>query len=110
MHQPINKPSKNISYLYKTVDILPEYLEQIKNGTKKMEFRRWYSKAAYFLLKNTETQKVEGVIQIAEVLDMNLLDEESRETVLDEGKVSEEFRENYDCRFCYIIEEFYNVQ
>ena len=104
----ITVPS-NISFLYKTVDILPEYLEKILDGSKKLEFRSWYSEAPYFLLKNTKTKKVEAVIRIAHVLDMDNLDEESKETVLDEGKVSEEFREKYNCKYCYMIDKIHRI-
>ena len=108
MHQPI-KPRKNLEKIYKVVDILPEYLDMIKAGTKKMEFRRWYSEAPYFILRNTETSKTEAILEIGEVIDLNILDEESKETVLDEGKVTQEFRDEYDCRFCYTIEKVFKV-
>lgn len=94
---------------YKEVVILPEYLSQIKDGTKKFEFRSWKSDASHFLLKSTQTERVEAVIEIQEMIDLNLLDDEDKETILDEGKVTEEFRQNYDCRYCYIIGKVENV-
>lgn len=95
--------------VYKEVEILPEYLEKIKDGSKVFEFRKWYSKASHFLLKSTETQRVEAVVEIEEVIDLNLLDEESKEEILDQGKVSQKFREEYNCRYCYIIRKVENV-
>ena len=91
------------------MDILPEYLAKIKDGTKKLEFRSWYSDLKYFPLKNTETKIIEAVIEIADVVDLSLLPQEEKDEILNEGRVSASFRENYDCRFCYVIKAVYNV-
>ena len=108
MHQKV-KPRINISKLFKTIDIKPEYLKLIQSGKKKLEFRSWYSEIPYFLLRNTETKNIESVILVGEVIDLNILDEESKETVLDEGGVTEQFREEYDCRYAYVIEKVFMV-
>ena len=94
---------------YKVVNILPEYISKIKDGSKKLEFRSWHSKVPYFMLKNEETGKIELVIEILDVMDLNVMDPEDKEDILDQQGVSEEFREKYDCRYAYMIGEVNNV-
>ena len=54
-------------------------------------------------LVNTETNKLELVITIGQILNLQSLNEEELELMLDEAKVSEEFRLSYPCNFMYMI-------
>jgi|TARA_R110000744_G_C19205537_1_gene545466 ASC-1-like (ASCH) protein len=85
--------------------ILPEYLNKIKSGEKTAEVRRYYKEVEGkdVGLVNTETNKLELVITIGQILNLQSLNEEELELMLDEAKVSEEFRLSYPCNFMYMI-------
>lgn len=85
--------------------ILPEYLNKIKSGEKTAEVRRYYKEVEGkdVGLVNTETNKLELVITIGQILNLQSLNEEELELMLDEAKVSEEFRQSYPCNYMYMI-------
>ncbi len=87
--------------------ILPEYLKLIKSGEKKAEVRRYFKdvEGKDVGLINTETGKLELVISIGQILSLKYLPQDELDLVLDEAKVSEEFRENYPCNYLYMITE-----
>ena len=85
--------------------ILPEYLNKIKSGEKTAEVRRYYKEVEGkdVGLVNTETGKLELVITIGQILNLKYLTEDELELMLDEAKVSEEFRQSYPCNYMYMI-------
>jgi len=85
--------------------ILPEYLNKIKSGEKTAEVRRYYKEVEGkdVGLVNTETGKLELVITIGQILNLKYLTEDELELMLDEAKVSEEFRQSYPCNYLYMI-------
>lgn len=85
--------------------ILPEYLKLIKSGEKTAEVRRYYKEleGKDVGLINTETNKLELIITIGQILNLKYLTEDELEMMLDEAKVSQEFRESYPCNYMYLI-------
>ena len=85
--------------------ILPEYLKLIKSGEKTAEVRRYYKEleGKDVGLVNTETNKLELIITIGQILNLKYLTEDELEMMLDEAKVSQEFRESYPCNYMYLI-------
>ena len=92
-----------------TMAIKPEFLAKIKSGEKKIEFRSWLSDARRFSLVNEKTGKIEAIIDVAEVIDTKDFPEEDLEEMYDAQGISEEFREEYDCRYAYLIQEVHSV-
>jgi len=85
--------------------ILPEYLKLIKSGEKKAEVRRYFKnlEGKDVGLVNTETNKLELIITIGQIFNLQYLNEDELDMMLDEAKVSEEFRASYPCNFMYTI-------
>ena len=85
--------------------ILPEYLKLIKSGEKTAEVRRYYKEleGKDVGLVNTETNKLELIITIGQILNLKFLTDDELDLMLDEAKVSEEFRESYPCNYMYLI-------
>jgi ASC-1-like (ASCH) protein len=85
--------------------ILPEYLKLIKSGEKTAEVRRYYKEleGKDVGLINTETNKLELIITIGQILNLKYLTEDELDMMLDEAKVSQEFRDSYPCNYMYLI-------
>ena len=87
------------------VEIFSNDLNLIKSGEKQAEIRQWYKdlEGQDVGLINVETNKLELIITIGQVLNLKYLTEEERDLVLDEAKVDEEFRSVYPCNYLYTI-------
>ena len=91
-------------------NIEPKYLKLIQAGTKKIEFRdRLYTKSPYISLRNLDTNKVETVIEVFEVIDTKDFPEDEKEEILHDAHVDTEFSEQYDCRYAYLIKNVHSV-
>ena len=97
----------------KTMKILPKYLDLVINGKKKAEVRSWLDTGLinnYIGLENTETKRVEAVIFIDDIFDLDYdFSPEQKEDILDDLQVDDKFREDYDCRYLYSISEVHTV-
>lgn len=92
------------------MNIKPEYLELIKSGKKKVEFREWLNtEDNYFGLKNNKTKKIEAVIEVFEVIDTEDFPAEEKEQILIDNHVDLQFAEDYNCRYAYLIKKVHNV-
>lgn len=97
----------------KYLDVLPEYLKLIKEGKKKAEFRDYADLRlmnSYIPLRNAKTKKLELMIKVGMIYDLDRqFTEEEKEQLYEESYVTVEFREKYDCRYMYIIEEVHTI-
>ena len=91
-------------------NIEPKYLKLIQAGAKKIEFRdRLYTESPYISLRNLDTNKVESVIEVFEVIDTKDFPEDEKEEILHDAHVDTEFSEQYDCRYAYLIKNVHSV-
>ena len=97
------RPKKKLTMTM--MKILPEYLKLIKSGEKKAEIRQWYKnlEGQDVGLVNVHTGKLELIITIGQILNLKYLTEDELDLMLDEAKVSQEFRDSYPCNFMYMI-------
>lgn len=97
----------------KYMDIQPEFLKLVKEGKKKAEFRKWLDLRlmhSYVGLRNIKTKKIEAIIKVGQIYDLERhFNEDEREQLYMEAHVTPEFREKYDCRYMYLIEEVHTV-
>ena len=88
------------------------FFDLIKSGEKQIEVRKWFRPELVGKevgLKLLDTNKVEGVVTIADVEDLTMLTEDDKDQVLDIAKVPYEFRESYPCDYAYLIKDFKNI-
>jgi hypothetical protein len=85
--------------------MLPDDIEKIKDGDKKADVREFYKdlEDKDVGLVNVETNKLELVITIGQVLSLKYLTEDEKDLMLDEAKVSQVYRDNYECNYMYLI-------
>jgi len=75
------------------------------------EIRRYYLplEGKKVGLINNNTKKIEAIITIGMVLDLQDLQEEDLELIFEEAKIDEEFRRNYPCNYLYTIKKVEKV-
>lgn len=94
------------------MDTKPEYIAMVKAGLKKAEVRSYRKplEGQYVKLKNTETKKCDCIVKFGSIYDLDKhFTEQEKEDLLDELFITEDFRQNYNCRFMYVIEEVHNL-
>ena len=94
------------------MDTKPEYIAMVKAGLKKAEVRSWKKplEGQYVKLRNTETKRFDCIILIDQIWDLDKhFTEQEKEDILDELFVTQDFRNNYDCRYLYTIKEVHNL-
>ena len=94
-----------------TFNIDKKWLDLIKSGKKLSEIRRYYLplEGKKVGLINNNTKKIEAIITIGMVLDLQDLQEEDLELIFEEAKIDEEFRRSYPCNYLYTIKKVETV-
>ena len=94
-----------------TFNIEKKWLDLIKSGKKLSEIRRYYLplEGKKVGLINNNTKKIEAIITIGMVLDLQDLEEEDLELIFQEAHIDEEFRKYYPCNYLYTIKKVETV-
>tara|TARA_R110002124_G_scaffold123253_2_gene282025 strand:- start:1080 stop:1394 length:315 start_codon:yes stop_codon:yes gene_type:complete len=94
-----------------TFNIEKKWLDLIKSGKKLSEIRRYYLplEGKKVGLINNNTKKIEAIITIGMVLDLQDLEEEDLELIFQEACIDDEFRKSYPCNYLYTIKKVETV-
>lgn len=94
-----------------TFNIDKKWLDLIKSGKKLSEIRRYYLplEGKKVGLINNNTKKIEAIITIGMVLDLQDLEEEDLELIFQEACIDDEFRKSYPCNYLYTIKKVETV-
>ena len=94
-----------------TFNIDKKWLDVIKSGKKLSEIRRYYLplEGQKVGLINNDTKKIEAIITIGMVLDLQDLHEEDLELIFQEACIDDEFRKSYPCNYLYTIKKVETV-
>lgn len=95
-----------------TFNVSPEIIEKIKSGKKRNALKSYYINAEgkYIGLMNSETDKIDLVIKVGQILDLTILTRDEKDIIMDEENISEELRPYFACNYMYTIDSFETIQ
>ena len=95
-----------------TFNVSPEIIEKIKSGKKRNALKSYYINAEgkHIGLVNTDTNKIDLVIKVGQILDLTILTTDEKDIIMDEENISEELRPYFACNYMYTIDSFETIQ
>lgn len=95
-----------------TFNVSPEIIEKIKTGKKRNALKSYYINAEgkYIGLMNSETDRIDLVIKVGQILDLTILTRDEKEIIMDEENIAEELRPYFACNYMYTIDSFETIQ
>ncbi len=95
-----------------TFNVSPEIIEKIKSGKKRNALKSYYINAEgkHIGLMNSETDKIDLVIKVGQILDLTILTRDEKDIIMDEENISEELRPYFACNYMYTIDSFETIQ
>lgn len=95
-----------------TFNVSPEIIEKIKSGKKRNALKSYYIKAEgkHIGLMNSETDKIDLVIKVGQILDLTILTKDEKDIIMDEENIAEELRPYFACNYMYTIDSFETIQ
>ena len=62
------------------------------------------------VLINSDTDKIDLVIKVGQILDLTILSREDKEIIMNEENIEESLRPYFACNYMYTIDSFENIQ
>jgi|TARA_R110000851_G_scaffold24042_1_gene69803 hypothetical protein len=95
-----------------TFNMNPEEIKLIKNKTKKSVVKSFYIpiEQKEIGIVNTDTNKIEIVVKINMILDLQDMHKDDLELVYEEANITEQFRKYYPCNYLYLFGDYKIVQ
>ena len=59
---------------------------------------------------NSETDKIDLVIKVGQILDLTILSRDEKEIIMNEENIAEELRPYFACNYLYTIDSFETIQ
>ena len=98
--------------MFHTFHVSPEIIKRIKEGKKKNALKGYYVpvEGKQIGLINSDTDKIDLVIKVGQVLDLTILSREDKQTIMEEENIEERLRPYFSCNYMYTIDSFENIQ
>ena len=98
--------------MFHTFHVSPEIIKNIKEGKKKNALKGYYInvEGKQIGLINSDTDKIDLVIKVGQVLDLTILSREDKEIIMNEENIEESLRPYFACNYMYTIDSFENIQ
>ena len=98
--------------MFHTFHVSPEIIKNIKEGKKKNALKGYYVpvEGKQMGLINSDTDKIDLVIKVGQILDLTILSREDKEIIMSEENIEESLRPYFSCNYMYQIESFENIQ
>ena len=98
--------------MFHTFHVSPEIIKKIKIGEKKNALKSYYIpvEGKQIGLINSDTDKIDLVIKVGQILDLTILSREDKEIIMNEENIEESLRPYFSCNYMYTIDSFENIQ
>jgi len=92
--------------------VSPEIIKKIKDGKKKNALKGYYIdvEGKQIGLMNSETDKIDLVIKVGQILDLTILSRDEKEMIMEDENIAQELRPYFACNYLYTIDSFENIQ
>ena len=98
--------------MFHTFHVSPDIIKNIKEGKKKNALKSYYVpvEGKQIGLINSDTDKIDLVIKVGQILDLTILSREDKQTIMEEENIEEGLRPYFACNYMYTIDSFENIQ
>lgn len=98
--------------MFHTFHVSPDIIKNIKEGKKKNALKGYYVpvEGKQIGLINSDTDKIDLVIKVGQILDLTILSREDKQTIMEEENIEESLRPFFSCNYMYTIDSFETIQ
>ena len=98
--------------MFHTFHVSPDIIKNIKEGKKKNALKGYYVpvEGKQIGLINSDTDKIDLVIKVGQILDLTILSREDKQTIMEEENIEESLRPFISCNYMYTIDSFETIQ
>ena len=98
--------------MFHTFHVSPDIIKNIKEGKKKNALKSYYVpvEGKQIGLINSDTDKIDLVIKVGQILDLTILSREDKQTIMEEENIEESLRPFFSCNYMYTIDSFETIQ
>lgn len=98
--------------MFHTFNVSPEIIKSIKEGKKKNALKGYYVpvEGKQLGLINSDTDRIDLVIKVGQILDLTILSREDKQVIMDEENIEESLRPYFACNYMYTIDSFETIQ